>query len=1029
MANAISAREKFQALLRELFQFDCADLDFGIYRIMNHKRAVIEEFIENDLLALVTEEIASGALAGQSEAAGELATARREVREAFGPNAITGDGEIESRFRETPLGKKYAALQGRSGGAADPEEIEADLFNRLYEFFRRYYRDGDFVPQGRGAGRAPFSIPYDGAEVHFHWANRGQYYVKSADRFRHYAFTVAGVSVRFDLRSAELEHNDVKVEGRFFVPLVGEAELTEDSGRPSLRLPFEYRSFEAEKTPGLGPMRQDALLERAASDLLEKLKGESALAAALSAAHPTRVADRSLSVLEHHLRRYARRNTSDFFIHRNLRAFLEREFDFYLKNEIGDLYEVEATGTEAVRRWLHKTRVLKRVGARIIVFLDQIESFQKMLWEKRKFVTATHYCIAVGQVGTEFLPALAANEAQWTEWRNLVQPESEDDRALMSASGPEDRRIRFLERNPSLLLDTSHFDPEFTERLLASFDDLDGLTDGLLVHGDNFHALTLLAARYRGAARCAYIDPPYNTGESEILYKNGYLHSSWLTLIENRVTAAMPLMADPFTLFVAIDDFEMSGLSALLDGMGRIHREMIVVNHHPQGGKSRLMATTHEYMLACFGGRTPMPLKARTGDGEVELRPFKRAGTAESNFRRWRPNSFYAIVVDPSTNEVVGLESPPSGGPGSYDREKTPEGYSRIYPIGAGGEERVWRRSYESCLKLVESGALRCSGRGTIYQSIAAEDKTSAVFSNWTGPRYNAGTFGANLLGGILGARNAFPYPKSIHTVEDAIVAGRVGAEDTCLDYFAGSGTTGHAVINLNREDGGRRRFVLVEVGDYFDRVILPRIKRVAFTPEWKDGRPKRSATKEEAARGPRIVKYVRLESYDDALDNIAFDRDAARAGLGFEDYRLQYMLKWETKRCETMLNAEALSSPFGYRLRSFGNGDEMVKTADAPETFNYLIGLRVRTRRVFRDDDRRYLVYAGEARRRRTVVIWRDTRGWGEKELARDHRFVEEKEMTKGAEEVFINSPKLVRDAKELEPEFKRLMFATIGN
>ena len=1029
MAKAVSAREKFQALLRELFQFDCADLDFGIYRVMNHKRVVIEEFIENDLLALVTEEIASGALAGQSEAAKELAAARGEVLDAFGSSAITGDGEIESPFRETPLGRKYSALRERSAGATDPEEIEADLFNRLYEFFRRYYRDGDFVPQGRGAGRAPFSIPYDGAEVHFHWANRDQYYVKSADRFRHYAFSAAGVFVRFDLRSAELENNDVKVEGRFFVPSVGEAEITGDSGRRSLTVPFEYRPLEAEEAAGLGAMRQDALLERAASRLLEELRGEPALFAALSAAHPTPGADRAPSVLEHHLRRYARRNASDFFIHRNLRAFLEREFDFYLKNEVGDLDDLEATGAEAVRRWMHKARVLKRVGARIIVFLEQIESFQRMLWEKRKFVTATHYCIAVGQVGVEFLPGLVENEAQWTEWRNFVQLDPKDDEALASGPDSKDRRRRFLEENPSLLLDTSHFDPEFTEGLLASFDDLDGSTDGLLVHGDNFHALTLLAARYRGAARCAYIDPPYNTGESEILYKNGYLHSSWLTLIENRVTAAMPLMADPFTLFVAIDDFEMSGLCALLDGMSRIHREMIVVNHHPQGGKSRLMATTHEYMLACFGGGTPMPLQARAGDGEVELRPFKRAGTAESNFRRWRPNSFYAIVVDPNTNEVVGLEPPPPGGVGPYATERTPEGHSRIYPIGAGGEERVWRRSYESCLELVEAGALQCSRRGTIYQRIAADEKSAAVFSNWTGPRYNAGTFGANLLGGILGARNAFPYPKSIHTVEDAIVAGRVGGEDTCLDYFAGSGTTGHAVINLNREDGGRRRFLLVEVGEYFDRVILPRIKRIAFTPEWKDGRPKRRATEEEAARGPRIVKYIRLESYEDALDNIAFDEQAARAGLGFEDYRLKYMLKWETKRCETMLNAEALSSPFDYGLRSFSNGDETVKTADAPETFNYLIGLKVRTRRVFRDDDRRYVVYTGEARRRRTVVIWRDTRGWGEEELARDRRFVEEREMTKGADEVFINSPKLVREAKELEPEFKRLMFATIGN
>ena len=101
------------------------------------------------------------------------------------------------------------------------------------------------------------------------------------------------------------------------------------------------------------------------------------------------------------------------------------------------------------------------------------------------------------------------------------------------------------------------------------------------------------------------------------------------------------------------------------------------------------------------------------------------------------------------------------------------------------------------------------------------------------------------------------------------------------LDYFAGSGTTGHAVINLNREDGGERKFILVEMGEHFDTVLLPRIKKVIYAPEWKAGKPQRMATKEEAERSPRIVKYIRLESYEDALDGIGFDEDAGRLKLG----------------------------------------------------------------------------------------------------------------------------------------------------
>ncbi|GAA4521701.1 hypothetical protein GCM10023174_00890 [Chelativorans composti] len=100
------------------------------------------------------------------------------------------------------------------------------------------------------------------------------------------------------------------------------------------------------------------------------------------------------------------------------------------------------------------------------------------------------------------------------------------------------------------------------------------------------------------------------------------------------------------------------------------------------------------------------------------------------------------------------------------------------------------------------------------------------------------------------------------------------------LDFFAGSGTTGHAVISLNRKDGGNRKYVLVEQGEHFDTVLLPRQKKVSYTPEWKDGKPKRLATAEEAERSPRIMKVIRLESYEDTLNNLELRRTEAQQSL-----------------------------------------------------------------------------------------------------------------------------------------------------
>jgi adenine-specific DNA-methyltransferase len=257
------------------------------------------------------------------------------------------------------------------------------------------------------------------------------------------------------------------------------------------------------------------------------------------------------------------------------------------------------------------------------------------------------------------------------------------------------------------------------------------------------------------------------------------------------------------------------------------------------------------------------------------------------------------------------------------------------------------------------------------------------------------------------------------------------------LDYFAGSGTMGHAVINLNRGDRSKRKFILVEMADHFDTVLLPRIKKVTFTPEWKDGKPKRMATEEEVERSPRIVKYLRLESYEDALNNIAFDDASGQQAMKFDDYLLQYMLKWETRASETLLNVEKLSEPFHYKLHIHANGQTRERLVDIPETFNYLLGLHVQTRRVYSfpraersasgDEARRYLVYRGTIDQRRISVIWRETRDWQKADFERDRDFVAGQNLAEGADEVFVNGDSLIPGARALEPVFKARMFAPV--
>lgn len=1017
--------EKLQRLLSEMFQFDCADLDFGVYRIMNHKREAIERFIQKELVEAIGAELSRGVLASDARAAEEINELAEQIRESLGEAALSGDGVLAEQFHGTPLGKRYLAVQARSSGAQAKPALQAAVFNHLHAFFSRYYDAGDFLSKRRYSRREKYAIPYNGEEVHLHWANSDQYYIKTGEYFTDYRFTSRGITVHFRLTHADVPQNNVKAEKRFFVPLP-KASIFDAKGN-EIVIPFEFRPLTGPEQARYGQRnQQDAISEEALASIAASLKKHKEALAALLAVHHRTIDEAEVTFLAHHLRQYARRNTSDFFIHRDLKDFLSRELDFYLKNEVLSLDDLEAAEESRSAGWFQLMRVIKGIGGRIIEFLAQIEDFQKMLFEKRKFVTAVHYCITVGNIGEDFYSEIAGNDPQWAEWKALFHIDEEREDLFSSGKNRRDRRLDFLKDHPTLVLDTRHFEAEFVDRVLATFSDLDDVTDGLLVRSENFQALGLLLGKLRANVECVYIDPPYNTGDSEILYKNEYLFSSWLTLMENRLALSQKMFADDPVLFVAIDDFEMADLCALVDKrFPSLRREMIVVNHHPQGGKATTLANTHEYMLACVSRASSRTLTGRVMAGDVESRPFKRSGTQESNFRRGRPNSFYAILVDPKTKAIKGLEEPPARG-AKYPTGKTSAGYIRVYPLGAQGEERVWRRSYESCAKLVAEGKLRCSDNLTIYQLIAANDRSAALFSNWIGPRYNAGIHGANLLGDIMGEHNPFSYPKSIHTVEDALFSSGLDDGELCMDYFAGSGTTGHAVINLNREDGANRRFLLVEMGDYFDTVLLPRMKKVTFAPEWKNGKPVRQASAEETERSPRIVKVIRLESYEDALNNITFS-DPTASLLGFDDYMLQYTLKWETRDSATLLNVGKLASPFDYKLRLTEGHKAIERVVDIPETFAYLLGLHVTTRVALDNNGRRYVVHRGTVEGRQVVVIWRDSAGWKKADFERDKEFVSEQRLTENADEVFVNADSMIPGARSLDGVFKSRMFAAL--
>ena len=867
MTNSLA---KFQTLLRELFQFDCADLDFGIYRIMNRKREVIERFITNDLPKAVAEQLESGALAEQAQTEKELQEVRQRIGETLGDAAIDADGNLEEIYHSTPLGKEYLELKAKSAGGQGRDALEAAIFNHLYSFFSRYYQDGDFISKRRYSKRQRYAIPYNGEEVHLHWANSDQYYIKTGEYFRDYSFAVRDITVHFKLQAADVEQDNVKGDTRFFLPCAEAPDWDEEAKR--LDIPFEYRPLTTQEEITYGKKnQQETIITRAVAEIPKQLDKAPDVLAALNGEIRRKDDGQAVSFLEHHLRQYTRRNTSDFFVHKDLKGFFSRELDFYLKNEVLNLDEIEAAGEDRAEVWFQMMRVIKSVGGQIIDFLDQIENFQKMLWEKRKFVTETQYCIAVGHIDGGFYEDIAGCEAQWDEWKALFGTDEDQSDLFNLGKDKIDKRIGFLKARPTLILDTKHFDQGFVDRLLGSFSDLDEMTDGLLIHSENGQALNLLQERYRNQVKCVYIDPPYNTGTDGFLYKDGYQHSSWIALLESRIVMSKRLLQSDGLFFSSIDDIEVHNLRHLTDNIfGAKHFvgtiTWVSTTQPDNIGRARFgLQQNIEYVLFhAVCERVALPPFVLKHSGRAKKYPHRgQFGACRFEIIE---RAFEGAYARPTMQFKILGQSPRQG---------------KQWQIG---EETARLLEAEGKVEIVD---------GIVKRAVYPEDEEDAdtgLIPFWahlseTGTSQAGKAELTDIIGRGHGLDTVKPVSLLMRLIEHIQCSGPI------IDYFAGSGTTGHAIINLNRADGGQRKFILVEMGKYFDTLLLPRIKKVAFTPQWNDGKPKCMAKPQEAKRGPRIIRYMRLESYEDALNNIDFDENSAQQELQFDDYLLKYML------------------------------------------------------------------------------------------------------------------------------------------
>ncbi|MDN5332960.1 MAG: adenine-specific DNA-methyltransferase [Sphaerochaeta sp.] len=986
MTTTEKMRTRLIKKLNELFQLNQPDLDFGFYRIMHAKAEEVQSFINTDLLQIVSDAFGEVDESKWSELQASYEQALQTAREFGAPNPEETEG----------VKKAKAALAAVKDSAGN----EAEIYDHLYRFFERYYDDGDFISRRyytrETSGKAaPFAVPYNGEEVKLHWANADQYYVKSAEYFSNFSFDLVHSAevramssdertlnnipdephmVHFRVvEASEGEHGNVKASDatkRFFIIHKDKPVEFNDAGE--LVVNFEYRN-DPEKTGQDSTWRDKRIAE--AVDTILKSDIDHArwelYKQLLTIPAPTEK-EKVRPVLAKYINQYTSRNTKDYFIHKDLGTFLKRELDFYIKNEIMQLDDIENADVPAVESYLSKIKVLRKIAGKLIDFLAQMENFQKKLWLKRKFVVETNYCITMDRVPEELYPEIIANGSQLKEWVELFAiDEIKGEEGFPEIASPgfsKPLTIEFLKANDKLVLDTKFFDEEFKARLIASIEDFDEQCDGLLIHSENFQALNLLQERYREQVKCVYIDPPYNTGKDGFIYKDGYGSSSWSSMINASLSKVKSILSDDSLFFVSNDDNENDHLKNLIIQNSLLFKTNLIWNTDGHTDNQFEVKVNHEYITLIQ--KTENASYGNVIDPNTREESNLWKNIAENSITKNGPANPFSEVTLPEgfpvngDDGVIEKDVPPKDyfaelGSLAYYPRNLNKKYNVNFPIKFNSAHYLngelseplkisagWA-NLNKLLRFIENGCSPFDDNGGVLQFYLSENGT--VY-------YRKGKEASRNIVSVL--RNftttekmkyelehmdiVFSYPKPKDLIEYIL---RIGNSKLNLDYFAGSGTTGHAVINLNREDNGNRKYILVEMGDYFDTVLKPRIAKVIYSENWKNGKP---TTRDTGIS--QCVKYLRLESYEDTLNNLQFADDPQRrkalASNPYlkQDYMLGYMIDVETRGSQSLLNIDAFADPTFYTLKvkKPGTDEYAIRNVDLLETFNYLIGLRV---------------------------------------------------------------------------------------
>ncbi|MHA1888540.1 MAG: DNA methyltransferase [Promethearchaeota archaeon] len=620
--------------------------------------------------------------------------------------------------------------------------------------------------------------------------------------------------------------------------------------------------------------------------------------------------------------------------------------------------------------------LFKAIITQIIDTISKLESLKILFFRKPKFFLNTNYLISIPEVistcklHSKSYQALLQDQETM---QNFSQIKEENNK-----KSKEKNIEKILETNPSStvlqIIDTKLLSPQEYRQTLPYLWDYSNRMAGFCLKSENWQALNILSCVSSQKCDVIYIDPPYNTGNQDMIYQDRFIREHWLTFLKNRLIMARELLSQKGIFFSSIDDNEFLPYSLMFQSVFPYTFDNIIWHKKTQPSYlSKELITVTEYILGGKLTANSIPLMGSLGNPK-KLTELINIGNNIS--RRILPRQNLLIAndwdgtLDPGIYgkgklQITLLNGPITVNNGIPSQNLHLEGRFKWKQERINAEIKKGGIIHVKSIDSLRPTIARCYDKPIIKApTTLLSKKVNDLPTNTDANKEMKDLFGIS----------PFDYSKPTELIKYLIRAVTFSrSSGIILDFFAGSGTTAQAVIDLNSSDGGARKFILIEQGRWFDSVLLSRLKKLMISSKWRDGHP-------VASTGfSGIIKYGELEQYLDVWLNIIpppFPDLEIITGKHPEDpFHLAYGLKLRSNGWEISVRPQAILSPFGYWMYGLSDGVITVKHVDFITTVNFLLRITCPNIQRIHYKSREYILVEGvsNAKDGKILVIWQD--------------------------------------------------------